>query len=426
MAPSISSTSIVKSPCMGIVLAAGWMAASCAPAWADSAGLCLQLYYSKAYTRAIAPCQLAGQAGNSHAQYVLGVMYADGLGVEKNSAQANHWYGKAAAQGNAVADYKLQALQADTMRSLKMKNILDSWQRSETVVSQPATALPSVAQPVTTTSKTATPVVVPSTAPVKAPAPNVTAVKNVPAKLSDKEKLFRRYMSEAKTGNSHARYLLGLMFHEGVGVEKDDLQAIEMFMLAARQGLPEAQSALGLMYYQGVGVKRNLGKAKRWLNKAARRGDANAQYCLGLIYADSGSHKGEVEAATWWRRAARQGHAQAQHNLAVLYLKGAVPDNDGVAAMEWFVRAAEHGGPELQFNLARIYSESKGVVRSGGDAANWYFRAGEAWLKQGDIKHAKVSVDKIRQLANNQLLSVPNAFLADVLDKQIQQASSGS
>lgn len=409
---------------MGIALAAGWMGASCSPAWADSAGLCLQLYYSKSYTRATAPCRLAGQAGNSHAQYLLGVMYADGLGVEKSSGKAIQWYGKAAAQGNAAARYKLQALQADTARSLKMKNVLDTWQHSETVVSQPARSPSAVVQPVATkTARTATPLVSPSTVPVKPPAPAVTAVKTIPAKYSDKEKLFRRYMSEAKTGDSHARYLLGLMFHEGVGVDKDDLQAAGMFMQAARQGLPEAQSALGLMYYQGVGVKRDLGKAKRWLEKAALRGDANAQYCLGLIYADSGSHKGEVEAATWWHKAAKQGHAQAQHNLAVLYLKGVVADDDGVAAMDWFIRAAEHGGPELQFNLARIYSESKDVVRSGADAANWYFRAGEAWLKQGDIKHAKVSVDKIRQLAKNQLLSVPNAFLADVLDKQIQQAS---
>lgn len=46
-------------------------------------------------------------AGNDHAQYTLGYLYYNGLGVEKSETQAMSWIQRAAAQGNKKA---IQAL----------------------------------------------------------------------------------------------------------------------------------------------------------------------------------------------------------------------------------------------------------------------------------------------------------------------------
>jgi len=403
-----------------LLLALACLSVSTTPASAADAGLCLQLFYMKNYNRALIPCRQAADAGDNHAQYALGLMYADGHGVKRDREQASQWYSKAAAQGYAAARYKLQVMQDDPGDSLKQKYMpKPDQQPSETLSSQPAT-LPAALRDKPSAALPRTPAPIEQI--VQAAAPAVPDADAGPAHYSTDELLFRQYMTDAEAGDSHARYLLGLMFHEGVGVGKDDLQAAGMFLLAANQGLTEAQYALGLMYYRGAGVKHDKTMAKLWLDKAARRGEAKAQYCLGLLYADSGDQKDK--AASWWRKAAEQGHAKAQHNLAVLYLKGAGNDSDRATALNWFIRAAEHGDPEVQFNLARIYSETKGVERSGGNAANWYFRAGETWLGRGDIEHARASVEKIRQLDKHYHLVVPNAFLADVLDKQIQQAAS--
>jgi len=45
----------------------------------------------------------AATQGNAAAQYHLGWMYEDGLGVPKDDGQAMAWYQKAATQGNAAA-----------------------------------------------------------------------------------------------------------------------------------------------------------------------------------------------------------------------------------------------------------------------------------------------------------------------------------
>jgi uncharacterized protein len=41
----------------------------------------------------------AAEQGDAHAQFNLGVMYADGIGVPQDAVQAYMWYNLAAAQG---------------------------------------------------------------------------------------------------------------------------------------------------------------------------------------------------------------------------------------------------------------------------------------------------------------------------------------
>ena len=391
------------------------------PAVADSAGQCLKLFYIKDYLHAVEPCRQAADAGDNQAQYVLGLMFDKGHGVKRDSKQARVWYSKAAKQGYAAASYKLQILQDEATDDWQQKYLESRKQTSgktaqEITRAEPpaAISMPPVAEKIST----------PAAPAAEAIAPPATPARPVlPVHYSADELLFRQYMTDAEAGDSHARYLLGLMFHEGVGVEKDDLQALDMFTMAAGQGLTEAQYTLGLIYYQGTGIDRDENKAKQWLEKAAQRGEANAQYCLGLLYAESSEHKDMAQAAAWWRKAAKQGHAQAQHNLAVLYLKGGGIDSDSETALNWFLREAEQGDPEVQFNLARIYSETRGIKPSGSDAANWYFRAGETWLNRGDIQQAQAAVEKIRQLDSLHHLDVPNTFLAEVLDKRIRQVT---
>ena len=47
------------------------------------------------------------EAGDASAQFSLGVMYNNGDGVLKDSAEAVKWYRKSAEQGNANAQYNL-------------------------------------------------------------------------------------------------------------------------------------------------------------------------------------------------------------------------------------------------------------------------------------------------------------------------------
>jgi TPR repeat protein len=76
------------------------------PAFADTAAG-LTAFKSKDYERAYQEWKAAADTGHAEAQFDLGVLYAKGLGVPRDQNQAANWYGKAASQGNAEAEFAL-------------------------------------------------------------------------------------------------------------------------------------------------------------------------------------------------------------------------------------------------------------------------------------------------------------------------------
>jgi len=257
-----------------------------------------------------------------------------------------------------------------------------------------------------------------------APAPKEKSPGTTIAPPDDRA-LYQQYQAAAKQGDSHARFMLGLFYLEGRGVQKNPTKAGIWIKRAARQGLAEAQLSMGLLYYKGYGgTAPEIEKAMYWFVRAAGQGVAEAQYSLGQIYANGTNvKKNEAEAVQWWRKAAAQKYAKAQHNLAVAYLHGAGVEANRDKAMQWFIKEAEHGDPQTQFNLGRLYSEGKWFDKSGSEAANWFYQAGETWLTMKQASKALNSAEKIRQLASAQHLTVPNLFLADVLDRKIKEAN---
>lgn len=365
------------------------------------ADTCLQQYYIHAYEQALPACNLAAQEGDGHAMYILGMMSLHGNGMEANRSQAINWFSKSAEVGYQPAQYKMHFMRKEKKKS--SRPLLPIKQHD------------AVAQPAHRTA------MLPPLSATTAQATAATGASS-PHPASDENRLFRHYLEKALSGDSHARYLLGLMYYEGRGVAKDEILAANMFMLSAKQGLTESQHAIGLMYYQGSGLPQNTDKAMQWLEKAARHGHIDAAYCLGQLYAAGTTRKDRQEAAAWWQTAARAGHPLAQHNLAVLYLQGeAGLERDPDKALQWFIREAEQGDPAAQFNLAHMYRIGTWGKDRNNEAANWYYRAGESWLGRGDIMQAKKSLENIRALKNHHNGPIANAFLADALSRQITQ-----
>ncbi len=240
----------------------------------------------------------------------------------------------------------------------------------------------------------------------------------------DDKTLYQQYLRAAEHGNVHARFMLGLFYIEGRGVQKNPTQARQWIETAASQGSEEAQFTMGLLYYQGYAdAQPSTKKAIFWFIKAAEQGSPEAQYSLGLIYAnDTNGAKNVPEALKWWRKAATKGYAKAQHNLAVTYLNGTDVEANHDKAMQWFIKEAEQGDPQTQFNLGLLYSEGKWLDQNGSDAANWFYHAGETWINMNQTDKARQSAKKIRQLANKQHLTSPNLFLADVLISKIEES----
>ena len=87
----------------------------------------------------------------------------------------------------------------------------------------------------------------------------------------------------------------------------------------AEQGDVFAQSNLAHLYLKGLGVPKNEGEAMKWYRKAAGQGYAGAQYDLGLMYANGeGVPVNDIKAYMWWTLASAQGQKGAAGNLDIL------------------------------------------------------------------------------------------------------------
>ena len=83
-----------------------------------------------------------------------------------------------------------------------------------------------------------------------------------------------------------AAYLLGHLFQQGLGVERNPRRAIYWYGRAAQADVPEAHFALGMMAAYEQDMPSNYNEAFRWFSKAAELGHAEASLHVGLMYAN--------------------------------------------------------------------------------------------------------------------------------------------
>jgi TPR repeat protein len=72
---------------------------------------------------------------------------------------------------------------------------------------------------------------------------------------------------------------IGFMYHRGLGVKTNDLQAAFWLRKAAEQGQAEGQMMLGNLYFFGLGVQQSYPAAYAWCELAQDNGQAEAQMC---------------------------------------------------------------------------------------------------------------------------------------------------
>lgn len=157
----------------------------------------------------------------------------------------------------------------------------------------------------------------------------------------------------ARGGVAQAQFELGLRFATGDQVEQDWRKAVEWYRRAAEQGLSDAQCALGDCYVGGLGVRKDRERAAAVYEQAASQGHLRAQWCLGELLAQGvgGLEPDPKKAALWCRRAADGGFAPAQSTLASILAQAKKYDR----AVGWWRLAAEQSDPEALFNLAHAY-----------------------------------------------------------------------
>ncbi|MFG0325885.1 MAG: tetratricopeptide repeat protein [Phycisphaerales bacterium JB037] len=223
--------------------------------------------------------------------------------------------------------------------------------------------------------------------------------------------------------NASMAYSLGLAALNGIGkVEKDYVAAMSHFKKAASLGHPKARFHIGEMYRQGLGVPRNMVAAVRYYTEAgddpraivaiarltyndkmpkaldddqsavqrqetalrlfrtaAEMDNAEAQEWVGFMHENGqGTPVDMALAHYWYARAEGNGRAGAAYRLGMMYLEGRGVEASPSRAMHYMSTGAARGNTLAKERLGWMYETGTGVERNLTAARSWYEQAAEA------------------------------------------------
>ena len=281
-------------------------------------GLCHMFGFSgcsKNINKGIKYISKAADSGNAVAQYLIGVCYDNGIGVEEDIELAIDWYRKAAEQGvvEAQYDYGIACTVKNNMaeafnwlnkaaeRGYAKAQYTLGWSYGGNLnnnISQAIYWLEKAAEQDYELAQLAL----------------ANFYRQGLAEYRDYETAVEVYSDLAEKNNAIALYGLALCYANGLGVDADIEFAVEYLKKSAELGYANAITDLGNVYVSGVpGIPQDLHKAMELYMKAAEQGYPIAQFFIGRMYENGwGVNKNIKEANKWYEKAERQNVSKQQ------------------------------------------------------------------------------------------------------------------
>ncbi|EIN2711554.1 SEL1-like repeat protein [Escherichia coli] len=205
--------------------------------------------------------------------------------------------------------------------------------------------------------------------------------------------VYQSCLHAAEQGYSLAWYSLGKMYIQGIGVERDEVQAHRWFLQSAEQGYLHAQYHTARLYSGSESIPQDQEKALYWFTKAAKNGAdgaGDAMYELGKYYlTNNDDPENNAEATQWLTGAAQRGRIEAIFLLAEMYLYGTkYIAKDENHALHWYEKAARLGATEAQHQTAAMYAQGTGTKIDNKQAWMWLTIAGNnnPWIEKDDLR----------------------------------------
>lgn len=264
--------------------------------------------------------------------YMVGCMFYEGRGCQKDKQEGINWITKSAEQGYPYAIYKIAEIEHyrnnDIKAVEKLNSLLD--EKDEKLLEK---------------------------------------VKNLLGKIyyygsneikKDHKKAFDYFCQSEREISSKEH--IGKSYFYGYGVEKNYQKAFEVFK-DIENNSRLALFYLGEMYRLGCGVSTNFEQAYNYYKKSAEKNYPQAQYHLGQAYLLGEGITADVEKALFWfEKSAQYEYRYAMYVLGMLYYYGKnegynIPENKELA-IKWFEKAIKEGSKDAKRELEKIQSGS--------------------------------------------------------------------
>jgi len=269
--------------------------------------------YNKAIDWFLRAAAEHGENGDDKAMKMLGDMNLLGQGIDKNPVSALEYYKHAADLGNADAGYITGNIYAQGLDTIKpnLTYSLIYWEQA-------------------------------------AEAGNIPSMQNAAylyetglAGTKDHDKAYALYLKAAEKDYAPAQTKVGL-YAKNYETKRDYAVALKWLTAAAQKQQPMAQHELGLMYLDGLGVNKDIPKMVQLFEKASANNYIPAARDLGDFYASADfGYLNMPLSFEHYLHAARLGDAQSERNTAMLYCNGNGTEKDMVRCAAWLFRATE-------------------------------------------------------------------------------------
>lgn len=327
----------------------------------------------------------SAEAGFADAQYQLAYCHETKDGAPLSGTEILKWYRKAAEQGHTEAQYRL-ALRYHSQKS---------WTPAKKLFQQAAEQGHADAQYYWGYYQ--------------------ELGRHMP---KDRQAAIESYQKAVAQGNAQAQYRLGVLKEE----DKDVTGAADCYRKAALQGIPEAQYKIACFHDHGIGVIRNDKEAVQWYRKAAdndifeaqcrlwelfnqKRAELSpeqaAQYLLSAVTGQIGKSQPETESEIF---------RQACFNLGYCYYLGIGLEKNTATAVKYFQQSQT---PEARLNMGLIAYQGENGETNVRSALNWFREAAKDGLDIASLDWSKFPFDTARSYKKED-----NADLLKYLEQQ--------
>ena len=350
------------------------------------------------------------QSGIEAYQYGVGMLYADGISVARDSASAFRWFERAAQKGHIQSTSAIGAAYASGdgvevdykaakryLTKAEKKGDARAMERLGFLYENGLGVRRSLALAILKYQKAA------ERGNSAAMIALGRMLENGIGMNVDLPKAAAWYRSAVANDSAVAQRKLAEFLFYGKGVDKDPSEAVKLARLSANQGDADAIALLGHAYEEGLGVEADGEKAKELYRKAVDKGsqlgrqylanlEAEAQYRNGLRFLEGrGVAQDFAEAKAWFEKSATQGNVASMEQLGFLCERGLGGAVDIAKAKEWYEKAADKGNAAAMVGLGRMYFRGyDGIEKNYGTALEWFKKAALTWRAVTDENRWKV------------------------------------
>ncbi|KAF2638427.1 HCP-like protein [Massarina eburnea CBS 473.64] len=401
--------------------------------------------YTEAFRRYV---DLATYSGNASAQYMVGFMYATGIGgaVRQDQAKAMLYHSLAAEQGDIRSEMTMAYRYMAGISTPRNCEESVYWYKSAAdkalryMRSGPPGGNALIKESYRIADEHGG--VYGEGASVSSSGRNAKSGSVHSDAYSSFDDVYEYMDLQARKGDVKASFNLARLSYDGTRTLHRNLpEARRRFLEIARMYWPKegktrqnidreteklaAMSAgyLGRMFLRGEGMPQSFAKAKTWFTRGIDHGEALSQYSMGLMYLNGlGVTKDAFKASSYFAAAADQDLAVAQVRMGALFLD----QGDVLTAIKYFELAGRHGHLEAYYYLAELTHNGIGrdkschvanayykIVAEKAESISTSFIEANAAYNNGDLESALVGY----MMAAEQGFEAGQANVAFLLDQ---------